>query len=71
MKAYQKAARSEGISARRRWRQPFARWLILLVSTCLFRLVRVYQGPVNMIAIAVRGMLCDWYYMPFTGRPGL
>ena len=70
MKAYQKAVRSEGISARRHWRQPFARWLILLVSTCLFRLVRVYQGPAKVAALVVQG-ICGRYYMPFTGQPGL
>ncbi len=47
------------------WSRPFARWLILAVSACLFGLIHVYQGPVAVVAIALQGLVYGWYYMRF------
>jgi membrane protease YdiL (CAAX protease family) len=47
------------------WSQPFSRWLILVISACLFGLVHIYQGPVSVVAIAIQGLLYGWYYMRF------
>ena len=47
------------------WPQSVVRWLILVISACLFGLVHIYQGPVSVIAIALQGILYGWYYMRF------
>jgi hypothetical protein len=43
------------------WSQPLVRWLILLVSACLFGLIHIYQGPISVVAIALQGSLYGWY----------
>jgi hypothetical protein len=47
------------------WPRPLIRWLILVLSACLFGLIHIYQGPANVVAIAVQGLLYGWYYMRF------
>ncbi len=47
------------------WPQSFVRWLILVMSACLFGLVHSYQGTVSVVAIALQGLLYGWYYMRF------
>ena len=47
------------------WPQSFVRWLILVISACLFGLIHGYQGPVSVVAIALQGFLYGWYYMRF------
>lgn len=39
------------------WRHPVARWMVLILSACLFGLVHLYQGPVSVVAIALQGLL--------------
>ncbi len=45
------------------WPGPVARWLILLLSAFLFGLVHLYQGPANVIAIGLQGLIYGWYYL--------
>ncbi len=47
------------------WPKPFIRWLILILSACLFGLIHTYQGPVSVVAIAIQGFLYGWYYQRF------
>ena len=47
------------------WPQSFVRWLILVISACLFGLIHGYQGPVSVVAIALQGFFYGWYYMRF------
>lgn len=47
------------------WHGPAARWLILLLSAFLFGLVHLYQGPANVIAIGLQGLIYGWYYLTF------
>lgn len=47
------------------WPGPAARWFILLLSAFLFGLVHVYQGPANVIAIGLQGLIYGWYYLTF------
>ncbi len=47
------------------WPQSLVRWLVLVISACLFGLIHIYQGPVSAIAIALQGLLYGWYYMCF------
>ena len=47
------------------WPRPFTRWLVLAISACLFGLVHIYQGPLNVAAITLQGFAYGWYYMRF------
>jgi membrane protease YdiL (CAAX protease family) len=47
------------------WPQSFVRWLVLVISACLFGLIHSYQGPVSVVAIALQGFIYGWYYMRF------
>lgn len=47
------------------WPGSAARWLVLLLSAFLFGLVHVYQGPANVVAIGVQGLIYGWYYLRF------
>jgi len=45
------------------WPTPAARWGVLVTSGALFGLVHVYQGWLNVLAIAIQGVLYGWYYL--------